>query len=90
MKYYIANIIDDYHGLEFHTSVIVMATYKTIDEKLKRACSTWYSEDQPVYEYLADDGIYEHPNGCITYAGGVKEITEETFHDLSPFLGLAK
>ena len=90
MKYYIANIIDDYHGLEFHTSVIVMATDKTIDEKLKFLCSTWYSEDHPVYEGVADDGVYEQPNGCITYVGGVKEITEETFHDLSPFLGLAK
>jgi hypothetical protein len=43
-----------------------------------------------VYEGVADDGVYEQPNGCITYVGGIKEITEATFHDLSPFLGLAK
>ena len=86
MKYYIANVIDDYCGLEFSTSVIVMATDKTIDDKLEYICSTWYGEESTVDE----DGVYEQTNGCLTYVGGLKEITEGTFHDLSPFLGLAK
>jgi hypothetical protein len=87
MKYYIASISEEYMDLEFNTAVLVMATDKTIDEKLRYICSTWYSEDHPVHEGVAEDGVYEQPNGCITYAGGVKEITEETFNELKQFLG---
>ena len=83
MKYYIANIIDDYCGLEFNTSVIVMATDKTIDDRLGHICSTWYGEEIT----LSEDGVYEQTNGCLTHVGGIKEITEATFNELKQFLG---
>ena len=89
MKYYIANISEEYMDLGFNTTVLVMGNDKTIDDKLRYLCSTWYSEDHPVHEGVAGDGFYEQANGCTTYVDGVKEITEATFHELSPFLGLA-
>ena len=84
MKYYIANITDDYRCLEFSTSILVTANDKTIDNRLEHICSTWYGEENSIDD---DDGFYEQPNGCITHVDGVREITEATFNELKPFLG---